>query len=157
MAVLALDGDGDYTPLLGEPGVQSFAFVSPNGKFIAYQQGPSLAETSVIVRPFPEVALRSYTVERGSHPIFSRDGSEIFYFDGESIAAVPVDYEPFDIGTPVRLGLRGPYFYGANRTWDEGPDGRFLMTRMGEPELARGSLQIQVIVGLSGVLEQRGR
>jgi Tol biopolymer transport system component len=160
MVTLALDGDSDYVPLLEEPGVQSFTSVSPNGKFVVYHQGPSLNETSVVVRPFPAVALRSYTVERGSHPIFSRDGSEIFYFDGETIVAVPVAYEPFDIGTPVRLGLRGPYFYGANRTWDEAPDGRFLMTRMGEPEaaqIAQGSLQIQVIVGLSGVLEQRTR
>jgi hypothetical protein len=87
--------------------------------------------------------------------MFSRDGSEIFYFDGQGIAAVPVDYEPFDIGAPARLGLRGPYFYGANRTWDEGPDGRFIITRMGEATLPQGSLQVQVVVGLSRVLEER--
>jgi serine/threonine-protein kinase len=154
---LALDGDGDYTPLLEEPGVQSFASVSPNGRFIVYHQGPNAGDTSVMVRPYPGVALRSYTVAEGGQPFFSRDGSEIFYFDGQGLAAVPVDYEPFDIGTPARLGLRGPYFYGANRTWDEGPDGRFLITRMGEPNLPQGALQIQVIVGLSRVLEQRTR
>jgi serine/threonine-protein kinase len=155
LVTLALDGDDDYVPLLEEPGVQSFASVSPNGRYLAYHQGPNAGDTSVIVRPFPNVTLRSYTVERGSQPVFSRDGSEIFYFDGQTVAAVPVDYEPFDIGTPARLGLRGPYFYGANRTWDEGPDGRFLITRMGAPDLPQGSLQVQVIVGLSRVLEQR--
>jgi serine/threonine-protein kinase len=152
---LALEGDGDYTSLLEEPGVQSFASVSPNGRYLAYHQGPNAGDTSVMVRPFPNVTLRSYTVERGSQPVFSRDGSEIFYFDGQSIAAVPVDYEPFDLGTPVRLGIRGPYYYSANRTWDEAPDGRFLITRMGAPDLPQGSLQVQVIVGLSRVLEQR--
>jgi Tol biopolymer transport system component len=157
MVTLPLDGTGDYTPLLAEPGVQSFASVAPNGKFLVYHLGPNVADTSVIVRPFPGVALRSYTVERGSHPIFSRDGSEIFYYDGETLVAVPVAYEPFDIGTPVRLGIRGAYYFGANRTWDEAPDGRFLITRMGDPQVAQGSLQIQVIVGLGGVLAQRTR
>jgi hypothetical protein len=155
LMTLALDGDAEYAPLLEEPGVQSFASVSPNGRFMAYQQGPNANETSVMVRPFPEVGLRSYTVGRGSQPVFSRDGSEIFYFDGQGIAAVPVDYEPFDIGAPVRLGLRGPYFFGLNRTWDEAPDGRFLITRMGAPNLPQGSLQVQVVVGLSRMLEQR--
>lgn len=157
LLTVALDGDGDYAPLLDNPGVQSFASVSPNGRFLVYHQGPIVTDTSVIVRPFPDVALRSYTVAPGSYPVFSRDGSEIFYFDGQGIAAVPVEYDPFDIGEPVRLGLRGPYFYGANRTWDEAPDGRFLITRMGAPNLPQGSLQIQVIVGLSRVLEQRAR
>jgi hypothetical protein len=151
---LALDGDADYVPLLEEPGVQSFASVAPNGRFIAYHQGPNAGDTSVMVRPYPNVALRSYTVGEGGYPVFSRDGSEIFYYDGQSLVAVPVDYEPFDIGTPVRLGVRGPYFYGANRTWDEGPDGRFLITRMGAPNLPQGSLQVQVVVGLSRVLER---
>jgi hypothetical protein len=155
LLTLALDGDGDYVPLLEEPGVQSFSSVSPNGRYMVYQQGPNANDTSVMVRPFPEVALRSYTVERGSQPVFSRDGSEIFYFDGAGIAAVPVDYEPFDIGAPVRFELRGPYFFGLNRTWDEGVDGRFLIARMGAPNLPQGSLQVQVVVGLSRVLEQR--
>lgn len=124
---------------------------------MVYHYGPNATDTNVIVRPFPGVARRSYIVERGAFPVFSRDGSEILYFDGQSIVAVPVDYEPFDIGTPVRLGLRGPYFYGANRTWDEGPDGRFLITRMGGANVPQGSLQVQVVVGLSQLLEQRTR
>jgi hypothetical protein len=152
---LSLDGTDDYVPLLEEPGVQSFASVAPNGRFLVYYQGPNAGQTSVVVRPFPDVSLRSYPVGRGGLPVFSRDGSEIFYFDGGGIAAVPVKYEPFDIGTPARLGLRGPYFYGANRTWDEGPDGRFLITRMGAPDLPQGALEIQVVVGLSRVLERR--
>jgi hypothetical protein len=97
----------------------------------------------------------SDTVGPGSQPVFSRDGSEIFYFDGQSIAAVPVTYDPFDIGAPVSLGLRGPYFYGANRTRDEGPDGGSWITRMGAPNLPQGSLEIQVVVGFSRVLEAR--
>jgi len=155
LLTLPLNGTGDYVPLLAEAGVQSFASVSPNGRFIVYHQGPSVGDTSVIVRPFPEVALRSYTVGRGGYPVFSRDGSEIFYYDGQSIAAVPVKYDPFDIGAPASLGLRGPYFYGANRTWDEGPDGRFLITRMGAPSLPQGTIEIQVVVGFSRVLEER--
>ena len=81
--------------------------------------------------------------------------AKIVVFPPGALAAVPVAYEPFDIGTPARLGLRGPYFYGANRTWDEGPDGRFLITRMGAPNLPQGSLQVQVVVGLASVLEDR--
>ncbi|HVH27160.1 MAG TPA: protein kinase [Vicinamibacterales bacterium] len=155
LLTLPMNGAGDYVRLLDEPGVQSFASVSPNGRFMVYHQGPNFGDTSVMVRPFPEVALRSYTVGPGGYPVFSRDGSEIFYFDGQSIAAVPVKYDPFDIGAPASLGLRGPYFYGANRTWDEGPDGRFLITRMGTPSLPQGSIEIQVVVGFSRVLEGR--
>jgi Tol biopolymer transport system component len=152
---LPMSGAGDYAPLLDEQGVQSFASVSPNGKFMVYHQGPNTNDTSVMVRPFPNVALRSYTVGPGAFPVFSRDGSEIFYFDGQGISTVPVKYEPFDIGAPAPLGLRGPYFFGANRSWDEGPDGRFLITRVGAPNLPQGSLEIQVVVGFSRVLDGR--
>jgi len=155
LLTLSLAGGGNYVPLLDEPGVQNFATISPNGRFMAYHRGPVAGETSILVRPFPDVALRSYTVGPGDQPVFSRDGSELFYFDGAGIAAVPVEYEPFDIGTPEPLGLRGPYYFGANRSWDEGADGRFLMARMGTPNALEGSLQVHVVVGFSQVLEER--
>ena len=72
------------------------------------------------------------------HPVFSLDGRELFFFDGEGISALTVEYEPnFRWGEPRAL-FPGPYWYGVGgpdgafgRAWDWDPVGeRFLMIEM---------------------------
>jgi hypothetical protein len=43
-------------------------------------------------------------VGRGMNPVFSRDGSELYFVANDSLMAAPVMYEPtLRIGTPRRL------------------------------------------------------
>ena len=79
-------------------------------------------------------------------PVFSRDGSELFFFDGKGISAAPVTYKPaFRIGAPRSL-FQGQFWYGAagpngglGRAWDVDRGGkRFLMIRMPNAATASG-------------------
>jgi serine/threonine-protein kinase len=154
---LALDGSAKSSPMLADAALlENGPVIAPNGKYMAYQEGTDVTSWTIKVRPYPDVGLRSYTVGPGHTPVFSRDGSELFYYDGQSIVAVPVKYDPFDIGAPKPLGLTGPYFYQAGRSWDEGADGRFLMMRIGSA-VPQGQLQVHVAIGFSGVLKERSR
>ena len=154
---MSLDGSGKFAPMLADTALlENGPVIAPNGKYMAYQEGTDVTSWTIKVRPYPEVGLRSYTVGPGRTPVFSRDGSELFYFDGQSIAAVPVKYDPFDIGAPKSLGLTGPFFYQAGRSWDEGADGRFLMMKFGSG-VSQGQLQVHVTIGFSGVLKERSR
>jgi hypothetical protein len=69
--------------------------------------------------------------------VFSRDGLELFFFDGQGLSAAPITYDPtIRVGTPSRLFPTAVYFLNApGRAWDVDPSGeRFLMIR--EPATA---------------------
>lgn len=64
--------------------------------------------------------------------MFSRDGSQLFYFDGEGIVAAAVSYGPtIRVGPPQRVVESGKYLWNLfGRTWDPDPAGeRFLLIR----------------------------
>jgi len=66
--------------------------------------------------------------------VFSRDGSELFFFDGEGIATAPISYKPaFGIGQPRQLFANKSRYQAAGREWDVDPNGkRFLLIRRAE-------------------------
>jgi hypothetical protein len=90
--------------------------------------------------------------------VFSRDGSELFFFDGQGLSAAPVTYEPtLRVGAPQRLfetTARFPSVPGG-RSWDVDPSGeRFLMIRA--PEAAgQQTARIDVVVNWFEELESR--
>jgi Tol biopolymer transport system component len=104
IATLSLPG-GELAPLLEDPKVAEMdPSFSPNGAWIAYSEGPSAGAFEVNLRPFPAVARTRIRVGRGRPPVFSRDGSELFFFDGQGLSAVPITYEPtFAVGAPQSL------------------------------------------------------
>lgn len=137
IASLDTGGNGTFVPLLNSPGVENEPAIAPNGHWLAYQQGtPNGPEINI--RPFPDVARQRFPVGPGLSPVFSRDGSELFFFDGKGISAAPVTYDPaFRIGAPQSL-FQGQFWYGVagpggglGRAWDVDRGGkRFLMIRM---------------------------
>jgi len=68
----------------------------------------------------------------GSEPLWSPDGSGIFYRAGDRLMAAPVRIEPvFEAGSPQELftGV-GVYASGRDRNYEIHPDGqRFLMIK----------------------------
>ena len=137
--VVSLDtrGNGTFAQLLNNPDAENEPAVAPNGQWLAYQQGTPNG-TEINIRPFPDVARQRFPVGPGMSPVFSRDGSELFFFDGKGISAAPVSYNPaFRIGAPQSL-FQGQFWYGAagpngglGRAWDVDRGGkRFLMIRM---------------------------
>jgi hypothetical protein len=94
------------------------------------------------------------------NPVFSRDGSELFYFNNGGLSVASVEYEPsLRIGAPQTL-FGGPYWYGVSgpdggrgRAWDAHPDGRFLMIKV--PNESDAVARLQVVVNWSEELRQR--
>ena len=86
--------------------------LSPDGHWLAYQQGGSGAGPQVYVRPFPEVGEGRWqvSVTGGVQPVWAKNGRELFYIqeseDGDSgrLVAVPIEFRPrFSAGAPVAL------------------------------------------------------
>src|SRR5262245_63185630 len=79
-------------PLVATPAEELAPAVSPDGRWLAYSSNES-GRREVYVRPFPETSNARYqiSVNGGTEPGWSRDGSELFYFDAASyMVAVPV-------------------------------------------------------------------
>ena len=83
------------------------------------------------VRPFPDVDSGRWPVGPGTGPVWSRQGTELFYRGAGAMMMVAVESEPtFSAGIPERVfsdsyvveNLQG-------RQYDVSPDGRFLMIK----------------------------
>ncbi len=141
IGALAMEGERKYKPLLKEKYHEFQPQISPNGRWMAYVSNEP-GQAQIYVRPFPDVnsGLWQVSTAGGNSPLWSRDGQELFYRNGNAVMAVAVKTEPsFDIiGTPQSL-FRGAYLSQSRRLvntslqtylWDVSPDGnRFLMIK----------------------------
>jgi serine/threonine-protein kinase len=157
LATIDIANDEKTTPLLDLAEGLTEPSLSPNGQWLLYYQftGPTAADAEINIRPFPDVRQQRRPVAPGTHPVFSADGSEIFFFDGAGLSVTSVQYTPFRVGAPERL-FRGQYWYGVagpqgslGRAWDVDPNtDRFLMISLpapsdGEPgETARPRINV---------------
>ena len=139
IATLSLEGDRERKSLLHEKHQEFNPQISPDGRWMAYTSDES-GRVEIYVRPFPDVdsgGQQMVSDSGGNSPLWSPDGKELYYRNGEATLAVPVETEPtFNPGKPVTL-FRGAYFsmvlsgIGIQYTpWDIHPDGnRFLMMK----------------------------
>ena len=109
--------------------------VSPDGKWIAYQSLES-GTMDVYVQPFPGPGAKvRISIQGGSWPRWSRNGRELFYWEGAAptsrLMSVEAQTTPtFKAGSPQVL-----FSMLSGTTWDVAPDGkRFLveLTRLGD-------------------------
>jgi Tol biopolymer transport system component len=137
--------DGSDTPLILTPHDEKTPMLSPDDRWLAYASDES-GRDEVYVRPFPGPgAPIQVSAEGGREPLWSPDGTELFFRWGDTLMAAPVRSEPtFSAGRAVRLfggRYEGPYI-GA-RNYDVGPDGRFLMVHV-EPTSPQDRLEVVV-------------
>ena len=90
---------------------ETFAMVSPSGKWLAYRTTES-GKPEVYVRDFNPDGTPVFgsekiqiSVDGGDKPRWSRDGSEIFFFSGETLmsASVQPDGSTLKVGIPKKL------------------------------------------------------
>jgi serine/threonine-protein kinase len=132
---LTLMGGRRTQPLIHTAFSERNAEISPDGRWIAYQQFES-TQSQVYVRPFPNVDSGRWQISSagGTRPLWARSGRELFYLDAQDkLTGVPVQTtaSTFSAGNPTKL-LETAYFAGAptGRTYDVSPDGkRFLMIK----------------------------
>jgi serine/threonine-protein kinase len=166
LATLDVGQADTTTPLLDLVEQVGQPVLSPNGQWLAdreYNQPDD--PTEITLRPFPGVRQQRRAVASGNHPVFSADGSELFFFDLAGLSVVPVQYAPLRVGAPRPL-FRGQYWYGiggpdgANgRAWDVDPkNDRFLMITLPEgagPTDAQPPPRIRIVLNWFEELRQR--
>jgi hypothetical protein len=139
LATLDVQQKDAFQLLLRGPRMVNEPAIAPNGQWLAYMEGTNLgAPTEINIRPFPDVSRQRYPIAVGGTPVFSGDGSELFFFDGGGLSVVPVNYKPTLRFGAVQPLFRGQYWYGVSglngqlgRAWDVDRRGeRFLMIRM---------------------------
>ena len=129
---------------------------SPDGHWLAYVSNES-GRFDVYVQPFPGPGgKRQISTEGGNEPVWSRNGEELFYRNGNQMMAVEITTEPsFSAGTP-RLLFEGAFRRGSvlRADYDVTPDGqRFVMLQQGGPD--SGATQINVVLNWFEELKQR--
>jgi serine/threonine protein kinase/Tol biopolymer transport system component len=168
IGMLSMAGD-DRTPKLLLQGEynEKDPMISPDGRWLAYMSNES-GQYEIFVRPFPDVdsgGKRQVSRNGGNNPLWSPDGQELFYRNGDKIMVVPVEIKPaFRLGNPEVL-FEGPYFQvslsnAAITSWDITQDAkRFLMMKeaeaIEEDSAQRAPRKINIILNWFEELKER--
>ena len=150
IGLLSMEGDRSVAPLIKTPFREDMPSISPDGRWLAYGSNES-GQPEVYVSPFPNVEDGRWPVSRdgGWGPVWSSDGREIFYRDGDAMMAVAVENQSgFQAGTPEVL-FEGRYYSSFNRAYDVSPEGRFLMIKPVEAVEAGLTSGQQIVVVLN--------
>jgi len=124
--VLSLSGKKEATPFLETSSSVYRARFSPDGRTVAYVSDET-GGREIYVRPFPGPGRASrVSTSGGGYPVWSRDGKELYFIEGDKLMAVPVSSSPsFEAGSPAVL-FKIPGDMGG---FDVSPDGqRFIVT-----------------------------
>ena len=155
LIMISLEADAPVVWRLNGDFVERNAELSPDGRWMAYASDESGAP-EIYVRPFPQVEDDQVLVSNngGFYPLWSRDGSELFYLqpgNPEELIAVSVDTDETDRSFAFRdrqVVLPWPYFTQAEgRTYDVSDDGqRFLAISTGVAPGERGTTGQAILV-----------
>ena len=119
--------------------------MSSDGRWLAYTSDES-GRTEVLVQSFPEPGGRTQiSTSGGTEPVWSRDGRELFYLNGDAMMAVEIRTSPtFSAGAP-RMLFEGRFVRSANTvaSYDVSADGqRFLRVQPMHPDPPTDRIQV---------------
>lgn len=147
---------GKSEPFLRTPFNEQNAACSPDGRWLAYESDES-GRNEVYVLPFPGPGSKILlSTDGGTEPVWSADGRELFYRNGDKMMAVPVAIaqRPFRPSVAVALFER-PYHVMSQswRGYDVAPGGRrFLMVK--ESSQVAAATHIDVVLNGAHALEE---
>jgi hypothetical protein len=133
LATLPAEG-GTPEDLVRTTYVEDAASVSPDGRWLAYRSTRS-SRPEIWVQATTGSAPVRISQNGGREPVWSRDGRELYYLEGNKMIALAVKpSQDFSFDAPTVL-FDQPYFHGlggntaldALRSYDVAKDGRFIM------------------------------
>ncbi|MGD8726824.1 MAG: hypothetical protein PVH40_04215 [Gemmatimonadales bacterium] len=136
--------DGERQILLQEPGVElRGGRVSPDGRWMAFQSDES-GRHEIYITTFPDTDGRwQISTIGGTDPVWSRDGTELYYASEERLVAARIAFQPSVrvTGHRVVLDVITPRWFG---DYDVHPDGDlFVVARLGGAPVQR---EIRVVL-----------
>jgi serine/threonine protein kinase len=130
---------GQPRVLANTPGPERRPRVSPNGRWLAYQDNVNL-DNEVYVQDIVNSATKvAVSTGGGSFPVWSRDGRSLYYSADDALmaAAVNESAEGFTAGVPRRL-----FEVHILQGYDVAADGRFIIPR----EPTRASVPLTIVL-----------
>jgi len=154
---LSRDGKAKEQPFLQTPSNEGGPVFSPDGRWLAYQSDES-GRGEIYVRSFlGSTGKWQISTEGGAEAVWSRNGRELFYRNGDKMMAVAIETKPSFVPAKPRLLFEGHYEmgnYAFLQDYDVSPDGqRFLMVKGGEQ--ATVAAQINVVQNWFEELKQK--
>jgi len=151
-----LQGDRQPHPFLQTPANEYGPKFSPDGHWLAYGSDES-GRHEIYVRPFPGPGGKwQISTDGGFEPVWSQNGRELFYRNGDKMMAATVETTPtFAVSKPRVLFEehfeKGVFPFEAN--YDVSPDGhKFLLVRPIEHESAPA--QVNIVLNWSDELRR---
>jgi dipeptidyl aminopeptidase/acylaminoacyl peptidase len=124
------ESDRRARPLLNSGFSEGHPAISPDGKWIAYASDES-GKSEVYVTSYPAVRSRALiSFDGGEEPIWSRNGGELFYRNGQRWMAVTISTRPAFTASRPRMIFEGNYLNVSGYSYDVTADGRrFVLIR----------------------------
>jgi serine/threonine-protein kinase len=125
--------EGDHSDFLATPFNETTPRFSPDGRWLAYVSNES-GRSEIYVLPYPGAEARwPISTNGGIVPVWSRNGSELFYLQGGQVMVVAIQAEPTFTAEKPRPLFVGPYSGGGSGGFDVSLDGqRFVMVKRSE-------------------------
>ena len=120
------DSDRKPQAFLKTPSNERDGRFSPDGRWVAYVSDES-GRQQICVRPFTGPGgMSQVSTDGGTEPVWSRDGRELFYLNGDKMMAADIATRPAFTAGPPRLLYEGRYDTSVTNTssYDVSLDGR---------------------------------
>ena len=129
--LVPVDGKGERKPLLTTRMSESWADISPDGRWLAYGSNVS-SKDEVYVRPLAGGRSIQVSTAGGIMPRWSRDGRELYFLASENVlmsARFTAGARGAEVTLPEQLFQFAPR---ASQRWELHPDGTFLVNELAD-------------------------